>query len=66
MAPFLATSSTPSGNGKKASEGTYKDGREDGLSTGWHENGQKLRERTFRDGKKISEKFWDRDGNRTK
>ena len=37
--------------GQKAAEGTYKDGKEDGLWTKWYENGQKFREGTFKDGK---------------
>ena len=28
-------------NGKKRSEGNFKDGKLDGLSTHWYENGQK-------------------------
>ena len=28
-------------NGQKESEGTYKDGKEDGPATRWYENGQK-------------------------
>ena len=32
-------------------EGTFKDGKEDGLYTWWYRNGQKKFERTFKDGK---------------
>ena len=50
-------------HGQKKSEGTYKDGKQDGKWTGWYENGQKKWERTYKDGKKIEEIWWDRDGN---
>jgi hypothetical protein len=50
-------------NGQKSYEATWKDGKEHGLSTGWHENGQKWRESTYKDGKFISVKNWDEDGN---
>ena len=43
-------------NEQKGSEGTYKDGEEDGLWTYWHENGQKAEEETYKDGELISEK----------
>ena len=49
--------------GKKEFEGSYKDGKKDGLWTGWHDNGQKKSEATFNDGKLMnSEKCWDKDG----
>ena len=38
-------------NGQKEQEATYKDGKEDGLSSSWWENGQKKSEVTFKDGK---------------
>ena len=38
--------------GQKAAEGTYKDGKEDGLWTYWYENGQKRWEGTVKDGKR--------------
>jgi len=41
--------------GQKAAEGTYKDGKEDGLWTYWYENGQKKSERLYRDNKIIGE-----------
>jgi antitoxin component YwqK of YwqJK toxin-antitoxin module len=34
-------------SGQKMSEGTWKDGKEDGLWTWWHENGQKRSEVTY-------------------
>ena len=37
--------------GGKEFEGSYKDGKKDGLWTRWYENGQKKREFTFKDGK---------------
>ncbi|MEE3372652.1 MAG: toxin-antitoxin system YwqK family antitoxin [Planctomycetota bacterium] len=37
--------------GKKKSEGTFKDGKQEGLATIWHENGKKSSEGTFKDGK---------------
>ena len=38
-------------NGNKESEGTFKDGKKDGLWNEWHENGQKKGRGTFKDGK---------------
>ena len=38
-------------NGQKKGEGTYKDGKENGLWTKWYENGQKEFERNYKDGK---------------
>ena len=38
-------------NGQKREEGTFKDGKEDGLWTLWHDNGQKEGEGTFKNGK---------------
>ena len=37
-------------SGQKKEEGTFKDGKEDGLKTWWYENGQKSYEGTFKDG----------------
>ena len=37
--------------GKKEFEGSYKDGKLDGLQTRWYKNGQKESERTYKDGK---------------
>jgi len=42
---------------------TYKDGKEDGLKTYWHENGQKYSEGIYKVGNVISEKCWDEVGN---
>ena len=38
--------------GKTEFEGSYKDGKKDGLYTKWYENGQKMFEVTYKDGKK--------------
>ena len=38
-------------NGNKKEEGTFKDGKKDGLWTWWYENGQKKKEVTYKDGK---------------
>ena len=37
-------------SGQKESEGTYKDGKKDGLHTEWYKNGQKRSEWTYKDG----------------
>ena len=61
--PYSGTSFELYDNGQKKSEGTYKDGKEDGLWTGWYDNGQKEIEGTFKDGKpnKLIGK-WSEDG----
>ena len=59
------------GNGQKAEEATYEDGKLHGLAIAWHENGQKKAETTFKDdeldglatkwhenGQKRSELMW--------
>ena len=38
-------------NGQKKEEGTYKDGKQDGLWTSWYKNGQKMYEGAYKDGK---------------
>mgnify|MGYP003978904189 CR=1 FL=1 len=48
--------------GEKDFEGSYKDGKKDGLWTVWYENGQKKEEGTYKDGKEISSKRWNKDG----
>ena len=50
-------------NGQKSAEGTYKDGKEDGLFTIWYENGQKQSESTLKNGELIDLICWDEDGN---
>ena len=49
-------------NGQKYEEGTYKDGKQDGLYTEWYDNGQKRLEYTYKDGELISEECWDENG----
>ena len=49
-------------NGQKEGEGTFKDGKLEGLVTGWYENGQKNSEQLFKDGNLISLKEWNEDG----
>ena len=49
-------------SGQKKEEGTFKDGKEDGLWTSNHRNGQKRYEGTYKDGKEISGKWWNEDG----
>ena len=38
-------------NGQKSYEGTFKDGKPNGLGTQWYDNGKKMAEGTFKDGK---------------
>ena len=51
--------------GKKEFEGSYKDGKKDGLWTWWYENGQKMTVRTYKDEELISQNCWDEDGSET-
>ena len=51
--------------GKKEFEGSYKDGKKDGLWTWWYENGQKMTVRTYKDEELISQNCWDKDGSET-
>ena len=48
--------------GKTQYEGSYKDGKQDGLYTEWYENGQKSNETIYDEGKIISKKEWNEDG----
>ena len=45
-------------NGNKKEEGTFKDGKKDGLWTWWYENGQKKKEVTYKDGKQEGIETW--------
>ena len=46
-------------NGKKKSEGHFKDGKKDGLWTRWHKNGQKEYEEHYKNGKQHGlETYW--------
>ena len=47
---------------QKKSEGTYKNGKKDGLFTWWYVNGKKEYEGTYKNGRKISVKEWNEDG----
>jgi antitoxin component YwqK of YwqJK toxin-antitoxin module len=54
-------------NGRKWSEGNYKDGKKDGKKDGtytvWYDNGQKKSERNYKDGKKDGKSTeWDKYG----
>ena len=49
-------------DGKKNKEGTFKDGKEDGLWTSWYENGQKWRERIYKPDELYSYTVWNRNG----
>ena len=60
--PFSGEGVSYYSNGQKKSEVTFKDGKEDGLSSSWWENGQKNVEEIYKDGNKISEHIWDKDG----
>ena len=54
-------------NGQKKSEIHYKDGKEEGLWTGWFQNGQKTFEGNDKNGREDGlQTFWDKEGNVTK
>jgi hypothetical protein len=57
--PHIVHSGNPR---RKVLEGTYKDGKWEGLWTGWHDNGQKQFEGTYKKGKKVSAKYWNSKG----
>ena len=46
--------------GGKEFEGSYKDGKKDGLWTTWFENGKKEFEKNYKDGKKDLMTYWDK------
>ena len=46
------------GNGKKAGEANWKDGKRNGLTLEWYDNGQKLKEINFKDGKVDGLEVW--------
>ena len=53
-------------SGQKMSEGTWKDGKEDGLWTGWYENGQKMLEGTYKDGESAGKwTYWHSNGQKS-
>ena len=48
-----------------STEGTYKDGKQDGLFTSWHDNGKKESEINYKDGKQDGlYTFWYENGNK--
>jgi antitoxin component YwqK of YwqJK toxin-antitoxin module len=49
-------------DGQKNWEYTLKDGKPDGLQTGWYENGQKMQELNCKDGKPMEAKSWKTNG----
>ena len=50
-------------NGQLKMEGTYKDGKRDGLMRSWHENGRLRYEYTYKDGKYDGRsRLWVEDG----
>ena len=53
--------------GENKNEGSYKNGKQDGLFTSWYENGQKSAEETYKDGEldgKVT--YWYEDGQKKK
>ena len=64
--PFTGAAVSKYDNGQKWYEGTYKDGKLEGLQTAWHANGQKKGEAMFKDDKLVSETKWDEEGNEIK
>ena len=53
--------SSPTCDGQKRAEGTYKDGKADGIWNYWGEDEKKIREETYEDGKLIKEEKFDRE-----
>jgi antitoxin component YwqK of YwqJK toxin-antitoxin module len=49
-------------NGQREMEGNFKGGKRNGQVIWWHENGQKKGEANFEDGEAISEKYWNKKG----
>jgi antitoxin component YwqK of YwqJK toxin-antitoxin module len=56
--PFTGVAVEKYKSGQKKVEGTYKDGKQHGLWTRWHENGQKYMEGTHKDGKANGMVTW--------
>jgi len=53
-------------NGKKEYEGTYKDGKQDGLVTQWYENGQIFWKGTLKDGEQQGlHTYWYENGKKS-
>jgi len=49
---FTGTAVEKYENGQKETEGTWEDGKEDGVFTKWYQNGQKKSEKHYKDGKR--------------
>ena len=64
--PFTGAAVSKYENGRKAYEGTLKDGKLDGPGNWWHENGQKKGEVINKDGEIVSGTWWDEEGNEIK
>ena len=60
--PFTGVAVQKYPNGQKEYEGTYKDGKLNGLWTKWYENGQKKEETTFKDGNLVTATVWKPNG----
>jgi len=53
--------------GKTNLEGSYKDGKENGLWTEWYENGQKKKKETYKDGEEVGKwTYWYENGQKMK
>ncbi len=61
--PFTGVAVDEWRRGKKWFNSTYKDGKQEGLTTVWHPNGEKASEETYKDGEVVSETKWDEEGN---
>ena len=61
--PFTGATVSKYENGQKEGEGTFKDGKAEGLQTIWHYNGKKRAEAIWKDGELVSLKNWDEEGN---
>jgi len=60
--PYTGWAKEMHDNGKIKYLGQFKDGKRDGLFTGWYENGQKQLEANYKDGKIISAVVWKPNG----
>ena len=61
--PFTGRTESFYENGQKGAEGNFKDGKQDGLWTGWYENGQKRQQINYKDGKSEGLYIeWDKNG----
>ena len=49
-------------SGQVRALGRVKDGKPDGLMTGWHENGERSGEVTLENGEEVSAKYWNSKG----